>query len=176
MCVIWLPVLSEYSCLLSTMSHSFLRNKKAFCSLWGFFPGLGKTESFFCPIHSKTVSLCTLTSGRDSDRGRGNGFKLKEGRFRWNWNRGTWFSENQWWRANGWTGWSCESFPTLAILWFYDLLPVGRDGKEQNLLHGQTYVSLQFRRRWLMSQNCLFLSTDSVIGGYQRVLWESAQG
>ena len=33
---------------------------------------------------------------------------------------GTWFSENHWWRANGWTGWSCGSFPTLAILWFYD--------------------------------------------------------
>ena len=26
---------------------------------------------------------------------------------------------NHWWRANGWTGWSCGSFPTLAILWFY---------------------------------------------------------
>jgi len=27
---------------------------------------------------------------------------------------------SHWWRANGWTGWSCGSFPTLAILWFYD--------------------------------------------------------
>jgi len=35
---------------------------------------------------------------------------------------GTWFSENHWWWANGWTGWSCGSFPTLAILWFYDLV------------------------------------------------------
>jgi len=34
---------------------------------------------------------------------------------------GTWFSENHWWRAKGWTGWSCGSFPTLAILRFYDL-------------------------------------------------------
>jgi len=33
---------------------------------------------------------------------------------------GTWFSENHWWRAHGWTGWSCGSFPTLAILWFND--------------------------------------------------------
>jgi len=33
---------------------------------------------------------------------------------------GTWFSGNHWWRVNGWTGWSCGSFPTLAILWFYD--------------------------------------------------------
>jgi len=33
---------------------------------------------------------------------------------------GTWFSETHWWRADGWTGWSCGSFPTLAILWFYD--------------------------------------------------------
>jgi len=32
---------------------------------------------------------------------------------------GTWFSGNHWWRADGWTGWSCRSFPTLAILWFY---------------------------------------------------------
>ena len=30
---------------------------------------------------------------------------------------GMWFSGNHWWRANGWTGWSCGSFPTLAILW-----------------------------------------------------------
>ena len=30
----------------------------------------------------------------------------------------TWFSENQWWWVNGWTGWSCGSFPTLAILWY----------------------------------------------------------
>jgi len=40
---------------------------------------------------------------------------------------GTWFSDNHWWRANGWTGWSCGSFPTLAILWFYEqdlLLPM----------------------------------------------------
>ena len=33
---------------------------------------------------------------------------------------GTWFSKNHWWRVNSWTGWSCGSFPTLAILWFYD--------------------------------------------------------
>ena len=32
---------------------------------------------------------------------------------------GTWFSENHWWRVDGWTGWSCGSFPTLAIPWFY---------------------------------------------------------
>jgi len=31
---------------------------------------------------------------------------------------GTWFRENHWWWVNGWTGWSCWSFPTLAILWF----------------------------------------------------------
>jgi len=30
---------------------------------------------------------------------------------------GTWFSERHWLWANGWTGWSCGSFPTLAILW-----------------------------------------------------------
>jgi len=34
---------------------------------------------------------------------------------------GTWVSENHWWWANFWTGWSCGSFPTLAILWFYEL-------------------------------------------------------
>ena len=33
---------------------------------------------------------------------------------------GTWFSKNHWWWVNSWTGWSCGSFPTLAILWFYD--------------------------------------------------------
>ena len=32
---------------------------------------------------------------------------------------GTWFNENYWWWVNGWTGWSCGSFPTLVILWFY---------------------------------------------------------
>ena len=38
----------------------------------------------------------------------------------WTFCWGTWFSENHWWWANGWTGWSCGSFPTLAILWFCD--------------------------------------------------------
>jgi len=32
----------------------------------------------------------------------------------------TWFSENHWWWVNGWTGWSCGSFPTLVIQWFCD--------------------------------------------------------
>jgi len=32
---------------------------------------------------------------------------------------GTWFSDNHWWWVDGWTGWSCGSFPTLVILWFY---------------------------------------------------------
>ena len=31
---------------------------------------------------------------------------------------GIWFSENYWWWVDGWTGWSCGSFPTLVILWF----------------------------------------------------------
>ena len=31
---------------------------------------------------------------------------------------GTWFSENHWWWVDGWTGWSCGSFPTLVIVWF----------------------------------------------------------
>jgi len=34
---------------------------------------------------------------------------------------GTWFNENHWWWVNGWTGWSCGSFPTLTILQFYEL-------------------------------------------------------
>ena len=33
---------------------------------------------------------------------------------------GTWFNENYWWWVDGWTGWSCGSFPTLVILWFHD--------------------------------------------------------
>jgi len=33
---------------------------------------------------------------------------------------GTWFSEKYWWWVDGWTGWSCGSFPTLVILWFYE--------------------------------------------------------
>jgi len=50
----------------------------------------------------------------------------------------TWFSKNPWWQVDGWTGWSCGSFPTLAILWFYDLVPRflfcnrAREGKYQN--------------------------------------------
>ena len=31
---------------------------------------------------------------------------------------GTWISENYRWYVDGWTGWSCRSFPTLVILWF----------------------------------------------------------
>jgi len=38
----------------------------------------------------------------------------------WTWCWGTWFSENHWWWVNGFTVWSCGSFPTLVILWFYD--------------------------------------------------------
>ena len=30
----------------------------------------------------------------------------------------TWFSEIYWWWVDGWTEWSCGSFPTLVILWF----------------------------------------------------------
>ena len=32
---------------------------------------------------------------------------------------GTWFSEKYWWWVDGRTGWSCGSFPTFVILWFY---------------------------------------------------------
>ena len=35
---------------------------------------------------------------------------------------GTWFSESHWWWANGWTGWSCGTFSTWAILWFNDMV------------------------------------------------------
>jgi len=38
---------------------------------------------------------------------------------------GTWYSENHWWRANTWTGWSRGTFPTLAILWFYKICCTG---------------------------------------------------
>jgi len=41
-------------------------------------------------------------------------------RYVWTLCWGTWFVENHWWWVNGWTGWSCGSFPTLVILWFYD--------------------------------------------------------
>ena len=34
---------------------------------------------------------------------------------------GTWFNENYWWWVDGWTGWSCGSFPILVILWFYEI-------------------------------------------------------
>ena len=54
--------------------------------------------------------------------------RCKASRYFWNvwvlcW--GTWFNENHWWWVNGWTGWSCGSFPTLAILWFYDSMNLG---------------------------------------------------
>jgi len=60
----------------------------------------------------------------------------------------TWFSENHWWRANGWTGWSCGSFPTLAILWFYDhwIFPTHRMRNSLNYL--QTYFSYAFSSFW----------------------------
>jgi len=40
---------------------------------------------------------------------------------------GTRFSEHHWWWVDGWTGWSCGFFPTLAILcmltsWVKDLM------------------------------------------------------
>ena len=36
---------------------------------------------------------------------------------------GTWFNEDYWWWVDGWTGWSCESFPTLVIVCFYYFFP-----------------------------------------------------
>ena len=37
---------------------------------------------------------------------------------------GTWFSENYWWWVDGWTRWSCGSFSTLVILWFYEAIRI----------------------------------------------------
>jgi len=52
---------------------------------------------------------------------------------------GTWFNENYWWWMDGWTGFSCGSFPTLVILWF----PLSWLCKQQyhalTLLMGQSY-------------------------------------
>ena len=48
---------------------------------------------------------------------------------------GTWNSENHWWWVNGWTGWSCGSFPTLAILWFYDSMKLKKESVQR--LKGQ---------------------------------------
>jgi len=54
---------------------------------------------------------------------------------------GTWFSENYGWWVDGWTGWSCGSFPTLVILWFDDT--VGFLGQEGAL---QSHVQLSIHR------------------------------
>jgi len=36
-----------------------------------------------------------------------------------------WLNENDWWWVDGWTGWSCGSFPTLVTLWFYHYFTCG---------------------------------------------------
>ena len=60
----------------------------------------------------------------------------------WSWR--TWFSENHWWRTNGWTGWSCGSFPALAILWFYDSMKGGWGEVGVGLFHCVTWKSYPF--------------------------------
>jgi len=70
---------------------------------------------------------------------------------------GTWFSEKHWWRANGWTGWSCGSFPTLAILWFYEMqfvsgMLLSLPGAEAKQAH---YLTVCHPRKCLMSSDLL---------------------
>jgi len=62
---------------------------------------------------------------------------------------GIWFSENHWWRENGWTVWSCGSFPTLAILWFYD-------SKHQLIWCGQL-------QSWLVTNDQLYHLVKTVV-------------
>ena len=57
---------------------------------------------------------------------------------------GTLFSGNHWWRANGWTGWSCGSFPTLAILRFYDSWALSGN----SLRNSTTLLDTRSKRGW----------------------------
>jgi len=60
---------------------------------------------------------------------------------------GMWFSENYWWWVDGWTGWSCGSFPTLMILWFYDsspILPAGVSFSASHPVWIQEFLHLAF--------------------------------
>ena len=53
---------------------------------------------------------------------------------------GTWFSENHWWWANGWTGWSCGSFPNLVILWFYASMILEKRRLKRDLIALYSYL------------------------------------
>ena len=65
---------------------------------------------------------------------------------------GTWFSENHWWRANGWTGWSCGSFPTLAILWFlsWDVAALPPASGRECYIPCSTCLEFRDPRAWLL--------------------------
>jgi len=94
------------------------------------------TSSLPFPSHLQTTAMlkgCILNHGEKSRNGNQElrGSHSCPGRWWshqpwrcsrnvWTWCWGTWFRENYWWWVDGWTGWSCGSFPTLVILWFYE--------------------------------------------------------
>ena len=94
---------------------------------WALNFNLRKMKDLSCIICCKPAETCLLIIGMSGCFMRYLDFCCQLWEFFdsmilfWMLCWGTWFSENHWWRENGWTGWSCGSFPTLAMnLWFYD--------------------------------------------------------
>jgi len=77
---------------------------------------------------------------------------------------GTRFSENRWWWVDGWTGWSCGSFPTLVILRFYDSMK-GRGELVQLCAHCRDLPSAAKEQKCCLtrvkfSNSCFYLTTQ----------------
>lgn len=52
------------------------------------------------------------------------------------------FCGQYWWQMDGWTGWSLRTFPTLLILWFYEIRESNVTGWFLPLRHGYLSCTL----------------------------------
>lgn len=122
MCSIYL--MAAYVDGLKTVSNDFwgvltlAEQKEESFYVFFFLLLLFKTElgTFFSTVHNNYCA-CIYTCV-ESKRGK---IRLCS-RNIWTLCWGTRFNENYWWWLDGWTGWSCGSFPILVILWFFQKL------------------------------------------------------
>ena len=129
-CSYWWKCCSSFTCLIKVsyeVNEQFIfftsfSIRHFACSPWQY---LHLFEKLHLILFFKKMLICTA-SFRLSLSSILEVLKKKDCRYRTCYLVQIWhrLSGNHWWRANGWTGWSCGSFPTLAILWFYDSMTV----------------------------------------------------
>ena len=130
------------SILLSIHKRHFFSLRKwqaKYYTSWCITGTLYRFKNYFCVqcLNTRNKYLASSCAREGSGWMLGNTVSLKEwsgtvmgcpercwSHQPWRCSRNVWtlcwvtrFSENYWWWVNGWTGWSCGSFPTLAILW-----------------------------------------------------------